>query len=103
LARFKGNRYLTRGIQSEVGLAMQIILWSLIDQDVEDGKEMDYLQVFILKPSADNFNLQRIEQRQEMPDRLRVVSLDAGEPPISAKIFVIDSGEYSTMMLSNEY
>ncbi len=61
----------------------------------------DYLQVFVIEPIKDNFL--KIEHTQELPKYsnstiVRNVGINS-----KVKIFVIDDGEYSTMMLSNEY
>jgi hypothetical protein len=45
---FNNTRYMTQGIQEEVGLGLQIILWQLIDDCKAKGLKLDYLQVFEL-------------------------------------------------------
>ncbi len=43
---FKNARYATRGINAEIPLALQLILWKMIDE--MEVAQKDYLQVFTL-------------------------------------------------------
>ncbi|TFJ46645.1 hypothetical protein CKN80_02575 [Carnobacterium divergens] len=47
----KKVRYLTKAIQEEVPSAIQLALWGLIDARVEENAELDYFQIFELRPS----------------------------------------------------
>ena len=101
---FESNsRYITSGVQQEIPLVFQLFMWSCIETLKEQGKELDYLQVFELtgKGGEDGF-LQRIEHRQEVPEYRKTYVVQCREP-ITAKIFVIDDGAYSTMLLAEEY
>ena len=71
-------------------------MWELINQMPVDK---DYLQVFSL--SAEN-GRQKIRHSQEMPDYKKEYLLEAGTIFIG-KIFVIDDGDYSTMLLAEEF
>ena len=43
----KNNRYVTRGINNQISLQLQLIMWGLIDDlNVKGDIEVDYLQVF---------------------------------------------------------
>lgn len=104
MADFKGNRYMTCGIDGEINPILQIIMWSMIDEDIEKGLKMDYLQVFKLKPvTKSGKTCQEITHLQEQPKRQKKAVVDIGVTPISEEIFVIDSVEYVTMMLASEY
>ena len=104
MAKFTGNRYLTVGVQNEIPLPLQILMWSLIDKNIKKGLEMDYLQVFELKEILINGEAyQDIIHSQEVPKRVHKVATNLSSPPIIAKIFVIDSEDYVTMLLSSEY
>ena len=61
--------------------------------------EKDYLQVF--KLSVVN-GIQRVEHKQEVPEYQNTYSVLVANP-VDAKIFVIDDGDYSTMLLAEEY
>lgn len=104
LAMFNNNRYITRGISEEVDESIQITLWNFIDLlKLRKDFKLDYLQVFELREIRNNavFN-QEIIHSQEEPHykRYYLVSIDK---PLSAKVYVIDDGTYSTMLLSEEY
>ena len=97
--KFKGARYVTRGINGSVNYELQLLLWDLIDQlDVEQ----DYLQVFKLEDKKGEVKL---THRQEEPDYSKDYILKAKEFSIEMdnKIFVIDDGDYATMMFASEY
>ena len=46
------NRYVTRSVAEDVPIATQLFLWSLMDDQVQDGNALDYLQKFELKTTA---------------------------------------------------
>lgn len=103
MATFTGKRYMTSGIHNEIPLAYQIIMWGMIDTDKNTKKELDYLQIFELKPKYENGkNYQVITKRQEQPRRQSVKIIDS-DNPISAKILVIDDISHVTMLLNHEY
>ncbi len=99
----RNNRYVTRGVNEEVDIRLQIIMWSMIDKlNDEENIELDYLQVFKIRKEG---NKVVINQSQEVPEysctyeiELEDIQIDDG-----IKIYVIDSVEYSTMLLSSEY
>lgn len=93
---FENQRYITRGIKEMIPLAVQIAIWKCID-DMEIEK--DYLQVFELSPKN---GFLFVVHRQEEPIYSKEYILEI-PLKISAKIFVIDDGENSTMMLAEEY
>ncbi len=94
---FKNSRYATRGINAEIPLALQLILWKMID-DMEVARK-DYLQVFTL--STENGE-QKIIHEQEQPD-YRKEYVFSTDRLVNSKIFVIDDGDHSTMLLAEEY
>lgn len=94
---FNNPRYATRGISAEVPLLTQIILWSLVDS--MEVSDKDYLQVFKLTASG---NIQSVAHTQETPEYSNTISF-ATEKAVTAKIFVIDDGDHSTMLLAEEY
>ncbi|WP_394899938.1 DUF960 family protein [Clostridium butyricum] len=99
----KENRYMTRGINAEVDIRMQIILWDMIDKLKEQGDiKLDYLQVFEIEKINE---IIKIEHRQEVPNYSQSYMLNGMDIEINSKIkiFVLDDGENSTMMLAEEY
>ena len=93
---FDNPRYLTKGVNQSISLELQIFMWSCIDNL---KVEKDYLQVFNL--SVVN-GIQRVEHKQEVPEYKNTYYVLVSNP-VDAKIFVIDDGEYSTMLLAEEY
>lgn len=61
----KNNRYITRGVNDEVDIRLQLLMWSMIDNLNEKGTvEVDYLQVFKVRKEG-AFIV--IEHYQEVP------------------------------------
>ncbi len=94
---FDNERYLTRGVEDKIPLHLQLFLWNCIDRLPE---ERDYLQVFDLEPMGDI--MQRITHSSEEPE-CHMTYLIPTPSPITAKIYIIDSDAYSTMLLASEY
>jgi len=97
-ALFDNERYLTRGIDAEIPPGLQLTLWHMIDLRRLAKAELDYLQVFELH---DVHGTQQIIHSQEQP-AYRAEAWFLGEAPLVAKIYVIDDGDHSTMMLAEE-
>lgn len=98
----KESRYITRGANEKLDLRLQLILWNMIDKLNEEGKELDYLQVFKVRKCEEGI---LIEHSQEVPEYKEkyVIALDDIEVNETIKVFVIDDEEYSTMVLAEEY
>lgn len=98
----KNNRYVTRGVNSEIDIRLQLIMWSMIDKLKDKGNfEVDYLQVFNLRKEGNSIV---IEHYQEVPEYKKIYSLDLEEVELltDTKIFVIDSQDYCVMTLPEE-
>lgn len=95
---FDKERYLTRGISNEIPFEIQLLLWSMIE---EVTVKKDYIQVFEIEPVKGN--LLKIEHSQEVPKYKKEIIVRNIGVNSKVKLFVIDDGEYSTMMLSEEY
>lgn len=93
---FQNERYITRGVQSDIPIELQIFMWSCINALPETK---DYLQVFRLSSFKGK---QKIIHEQEQPEYKKeyLLSLDK---PVNEKVYVIDDGNYSTMLLAEEY
>jgi hypothetical protein len=100
---FGTNRYLTKGVAHEVGVDIQLLLWMLIDKRKKMGA-IDYLQIFELTiETHQGKQLQKIVHSQEVPSRKDEYLADVILEPLNRKIWVIDSGEYCTMLFPQEY
>ena len=93
---FNNQRYLTCGVDNTIPIELQLFLWDCVDQLPEPR---DYLQVFDLEQVG---MMQSITHRSEQPE-YRKVYLLSSESPITEKIYVIDDGDHSTMLLASEY
>ncbi len=98
---FDNPRYLSRGVNEKVSIFLQMLMWDMID---EMDISKDYLQIFNLTPiDVNGIKVQKIVHTQEQPPYKRVIVLNSLTKPIDEKIYVIDSGEYSTMIFASEY
>lgn len=93
---FNNSRYLTCGVDSTIPLELQIFLWQCVDSLPEPK---DYLQVFDLKPVGCMQSVTHCSERPEYHKEY-LIPLDI---PITEKLYVIDDGDHSTMILANEY
>ena len=93
------QRYITSGVNEQISIYIQLFCWYCYEVVKATGK-YDYLQVFELKQVAEH--TQQIEHRQEVPEYNQVYQLRSINP-IEQKIFIIDEGEYATMLLAEEY
>ena len=99
----KDNRYVTRGVNEEVDVRLQLIMWSMIDKlKDEESVELDYLQVFKLRREGNKIV---INQSQEVPEYSCTYEIELEDIQIDdeIKVYVIDNGEYSTMLFPSEY
>lgn len=90
------KRYLTRGIDAEIPIELQILMWQAVDTMPEPK---DYLQVFNL--SEEN-GLQVIHHTSEQP-AFEMTYIITTDKPITAKVYIIDDSAHCTMLLAKEY
>ena len=90
------QRYLTCGVDSTIPLELQLFLWECVERM---PAPKDYLQVFELKPVG---SLQSITHSSEEPE-YRMEHLLPLDTPIVDKVYIIDDGDHSTMLLASEY
>ena len=93
---FQNQRFLTRRVQAEIPIELQLFLWNCIDNLPE---ERDYFQVFALKEIDGK---QHIHHFSEQPEYSKEYQIST-EKPITAKVYVIDDIDHSTMLLAEEY
>ncbi len=93
---FNNQRYLTRGAADEIPLELQFFMWECVDRMPEPK---DYFQVFELSNLS---GMQRIVHFSEQPE-YRMNYFIPTNKAVTAKIYIIDSNEYSTMLLASEY
>ena len=93
---FQNKRLLTRGVQAEVPMELQLFLWNCIDLL---PKERDYFQVFKLDVANGK---QHIHHFSEQPEYSKEYTIDLANP-VNQKVYVIDDIDHSTMLLAEEY
>jgi len=98
---FENDRYITNGVKFNVPLYLQNLIWFLIE--TMDVEIKDYLQVFELEEIIENQETkQKIIHIQELPE-YRKEHVISGSTTITTKLFVIDDGDHSTLLLAEEY
>lgn len=95
---FKNSRYVTRGVTSDIPVELQFVLWMMVDSL---KIEKDYLQVFKL---TNEEGKQKIVHSQEEPDYKKEYVINKPDwEPVVTKVYIIDDGDHSTMLLAEEY
>ncbi len=93
---FNNQRYLTRGVQAEIPFELQLFMWACVDSLPEPK---DYLQIFTFEAVG---ILQHITHKSEQPEYCMNYFIPCSNP-ITEKVYVIDDGDHSTMLLAEEY
>ncbi|WP_122646390.1 DUF960 domain-containing protein [Enterococcus mediterraneensis] len=94
------KRYLTKGINEKLPTEAQLLCWYLIDLRMRLKKPVDYLQIFDFQ--VDTNGKQVLIHRQEVPE-YQYIYYPTFEQLIRQKIWMIDDGDYYTMLLPEEY
>ena len=90
------KRYLTCGVYNTIPIELQLFLWECVEHM---PAPKDYLQVFELKPVG---SLQSITHSSEEPEYHMEYLLPL-DTQITEKLYIIDDGDHSTMLLASEY
>ena len=90
------KRYLTCGVDNTIPIELQLFLWECVERM---PAPKDYLQVFELKPVG---SLQLITHSSEKPEYHMEYLLPL-DTQITEKLYIIDDGDHSTMLLASEY
>ncbi len=82
------NRYMTKGVSSEIPFSLQNLMWIMIDSIKIDKK--NYLQIFELKKEIiDGTVFQKVIHRREQPEyEMAVVIPVDGKDVVVKKVFV---------------
>lgn len=102
---FDKERYETKGINERMPLEYRILMWEMIREAGKTHK-LDYLQVFEFSKKAGEGNVfrQRIVHKQECPAYREEMEISiSGEVCVEGKVYVIDDGDYATMLWAEEY
>jgi len=94
---FTNERYLTRDVAEQVPIGIQLLMWDL----VEKLEERDYLQIFEFTPKGSG--VVEMIHKQEVPEVTSIYKIKNNEIKNKMKLYIIDNGQYSTMMFSHEH
>ncbi|MDR4985942.1 DUF960 family protein [Bacillus cereus] len=95
------RRFATKAVQNIIPLELQQFLWLIIDCRKAAGDQLDYLQVFELKSDQE---YQLVCNTQEYPLlQLEYKFKLNSKEEINSKVWLVDSGEYATMLLPSDY
>lgn len=101
---FHNNRYVTRGVNTEVDIRLQILMWNLIDKINNDKSiNVDYLQVFNISKKDNKIFIQHSQEVPEYKKLYEIRNVKDIEVEDKLKLFVIDEVDHSTMLLAQEY
>lgn len=99
---FDKEKYISKGINEKLSVDLIALLWLMIDE-IKSKTDLDYLQIFNLSiDEQDGVKVQKIIHEQEIPEYKNSIYVLC-DKPVNAKVYCIDSEEYATMILSNEY
>ena len=90
-------RYLTRGIDAEIPLELQMFIWEVVDRMPEPK---DYLQAFRL---TEQNGWPIIHHTAEQPEYEMTYILPTMTKAVTAKVYIIDDCDHCTMLLAEEY
>lgn len=90
-------KYLTKGVQDTIPSWLILLMWSIVEGMQVEHK--DYLQVFRLRRTGTGQHITHTQEQPPYQYDLDVPCADA----VNAKIFVLDDGTHSTMLLAEEY
>ncbi|WP_242301766.1 DUF960 family protein [Bacillus cereus group sp. BfR-BA-01361] len=95
------RRYATKAVQNTIPFELQQFLGLIIDFRKATGGQLDYLQVFELKSDRE---YQLVCNIQECPPlQLEYKFKLNSKEEITCKVWLVDSGEYATMLLPSDY
>ncbi|WP_242272090.1 DUF960 family protein [Bacillus cereus group sp. BfR-BA-01310] len=95
------RRYATKAVQNIIPLELQQFLWLIIDCRKAAGDRLDYLQVFELQSDHE---YQLVCNIQEYPPlQLEYKFKLNSKEVINCNVWLVDNGEYATMLLPSDY
>ena len=97
------KKYMTIGIKENLGIDIQLFIWSEIEKRINLKEDVDYLQVFNIKIVDEINDIVEIEHTQEIPKYKNISVIKSKGVKNNLKVFVILEAEYATMLLASEY
>lgn len=101
---FDNKRFVTRGIDSEVSLSIQILIWQMIDNLKRKKNKIDYLQKFKVTYSDKFIKIEQssTEPKYENTFEFHTVSVGMAVTEQTYTVWVIDDSENTVMMFPDE-
>ncbi|NEY18574.1 DUF960 domain-containing protein [Bacillus ginsengihumi] len=95
-------RYVTRAINVELNIEIQVLLWELLDSIAIKRKDtMDYLQLFEIKSDGNNV---KIINQQEQPAIKQEIIIEQGVLSIKdITVWIIDESDKQIMLFPSDY
>lgn len=100
----QANRYMTKNIADTLPDELKMLIWKIIDDELNSSDDTDYLQVFTFKKVGES--ILAVTRKQEQPPKTTVVYIEYKaeyQSILDRKIFVIDDTDHSTMLYAEEY
>lgn len=98
---FNNQKYITKEVEKNIPSHIQNLIWYMIE--AMPVKTKDYLQIIQLEKITESGIIkQKITHMQEQP-KYRKEHILPLETAVNAKLYVIDDGSHSTMLLAEEY
>ena len=100
----RNSRYETSGINENLDLKYRILLWKLIEE-LGDCPDLDSFQIFRFEErrDADGNIIRVVTHIQENTGYSKEYILELSDDFIEGTVYVIDDGECSIMLWSDEY
>lgn len=103
MAEQRKQRYVTKAVNEELNIEIQVLLWELLDSIAVKRKDkMDYLQVFEIVIDGNNIKIINRQEQPAMKEELAI--MEQGSMGIEDIIvWIIDDLEYQTMLFPKDY
>ena len=95
------NKFMTIGVKENISLDIQLFMWNEIEERINAGNQVDYLQVFNISVIDEVRGIVKIEHTQEEYKKTLIIKSKGVKSNL--KVFVTFESEYATMMLASEY
>lgn len=96
------NKYITKSVNENIPINLQVILWDLYD-NMEVSKK-DYLQIFNIS-TEDNYYI--IKHQQEVPEYEKITKILIDEQDeiilVNDKLYIIDDITHLTLLMAYDY
>ncbi len=94
---FENQKFITRGVLCNIPVELADLMWHMVLTMEAEAK--DYLQVFKLTKTPTGQHIVHMQEQPLYRYELDVPCTDA----VDEKVYVIDDGTHSTMLLASEY